>query len=48
MQMILYQFVGHLGGSVAFCDCSCSVCIRRSHIPCFTRKALLWDETSLA
>lgn len=35
-------------GSVAFCKCSYSVCIRRSHIPCFTRKALLWDETPRA
>jgi hypothetical protein len=30
--------------SVALCNCSCSVCSRRSHLPCFTRKVVLWDE----
>lgn len=35
-------------GAVTFCDCFCSACSRRSHVPCFICKALLWDESSLA
>jgi len=56
VSQILYRFncsrfsinLWAIQGSVTFCNCFCSVFSGRSHVPCFTCKAVLWDEASFA